>query len=132
MTAVSLVGRAAAGDARAWTQLVRDLTDIPWGIARALGLPREDAASIVTVTWLRLVDRLDRFGADDQVRHWLAVTAYQEAKWRLPGSEALRRGGVQAAASRVLAATLSVHRSAALDDDGPAAFDGDGAHVSPG
>ena len=32
----------------------------------------------------------------------------------------------------LLAATLSVHRSAALDDDGPAAFDGDGAHVSPG
>ena len=82
MTPGSLVGRAAAGDQRAWEQLVGDLGHIPWGVARALDLSRGDAQAVVTVTWLRLVDRLDRFTADDDVASWLVATAYRETtRW---------------------------------------------------
>ncbi len=97
MTDASLVTRAAGGDRQAWRQLVQHLSDIPWGVARALGLSSEDAGQVVTVTWLRLVDRLDRFVAEEEVAPFVAATAFRETT-RLASVLRLVRSGARHAA----------------------------------
>jgi RNA polymerase sigma factor (sigma-70 family) len=77
--AAQLVARAAQGDATAWELLVRSYVGLVWAIARNHRLRQEDAADVVQLTWLRLVEHVDRLQNPERVGAWLATTARHEA-----------------------------------------------------
>lgn len=74
-----LVGRAAQGDTEAWEELVRAYVGLVWAVARNHYLRPDDAADVVQVTWLRLVEHVDRLHDPERVGAWLATTARHEA-----------------------------------------------------
>ena len=73
-----LVRRAAAGDQRAWDELIDEFAGLVWGIARAFRLNDADAADVSQTTWLRLVENLDRLQDPSRVGAWLATTARRQ------------------------------------------------------
>jgi RNA polymerase sigma factor (sigma-70 family) len=74
-----LVGRAAAGEAGAWDELVARFAGLVWATARAVGLGHDAAADVSQTTWLRLAEHLGRLREPDRVGAWLATTARREA-----------------------------------------------------
>jgi RNA polymerase sigma factor (sigma-70 family) len=75
----ALVRRAAAGDQRAWDDLVRGYAGLVWTVARLHGLSSSDAADVSQVTWLRLVEHVDRLREPERLGAWLATTARRES-----------------------------------------------------
>lgn len=73
-----LVGRAAAGDQRAWDALVLRYAGLVWAVCRAHRLSDSDAADVSQTTWLRLVENLGRLTEPDRAGAWLATTARRE------------------------------------------------------
>jgi RNA polymerase sigma factor (sigma-70 family) len=73
-----LVRRAAIADRSAWEQLVDQYSRLIWAITRDFKLPESDAADVVQVTWLRLLEHIDRIEHPDRVGSWLATTARHE------------------------------------------------------
>jgi RNA polymerase sigma factor (sigma-70 family) len=76
----SLVRAAAGGDSRAWEQLVDRFTSLVWSICRAYRLTDEDAADAVQLTWLRLLEHLDRIRDPQRLAGWLATTCRHECQ----------------------------------------------------
>jgi RNA polymerase sigma factor (sigma-70 family) len=74
-----LVERAAGGDERAWSELVRRYTGLLWSVTRSFGLPEHRAADVVQTTWLRLVQHIGDLRNPDGIGSWLATTARREA-----------------------------------------------------
>lgn len=74
----TLVQRAVAGDQRAWNELVEEFGGLVWATARAYRLSHADAAEVSQITWLRLVENLDRLHDPARVGAWLATTARHE------------------------------------------------------
>lgn len=74
----SLVERAAAGDERAWHDLVAEFSGLVWAVARAHRLREADAAEVAQITWTRLVENVDRLHDPARVGPWLATTARRE------------------------------------------------------
>jgi RNA polymerase sigma factor (sigma-70 family) len=74
-----LVRRAAAGDQRAWDQLVEGYAGLIWSVARLHGLSASDAADVSQVTWLRLVEQVGRLRQPERLAGWLATTARRES-----------------------------------------------------
>jgi RNA polymerase sigma factor (sigma-70 family) len=75
----SLVTAAAAGDRSAWNAIVDRFARLVWTVARSFQLNAADAADVSQVTWLRLVEQLDRIREPDALGAWLATTARREA-----------------------------------------------------
>ena len=73
-----LVLAAAAGNQAAWYGLVDEFNRMIWAVARAHRLSDADAADVVQVTWLRLLESLDRLHNPARVGGWLATTARRE------------------------------------------------------
>jgi RNA polymerase sigma factor (sigma-70 family) len=73
-----LVKSAASGDQAAWDALVARYTNLLWSIARGYRLERTDAADVVQVAWLRLVEHLPRLRDPERVGAWLATTVRRE------------------------------------------------------
>jgi RNA polymerase sigma factor (sigma-70 family) len=73
-----LVRRAAQGDWGAWERLVDQYGRLIWSITRDFRLAESDAADVVQVTWLRLLEHIDRLDYPARVGAWLAVTARRE------------------------------------------------------
>jgi len=73
-----LVRRAAMGDRSAWEHLVDQYSRLIWAMTRDFKLPESDAADVVQVTWLRLLEHIDRIEHPDRVGSWLATTARHE------------------------------------------------------
>ena len=73
-----LVGRAAAGDMRAWERLVAQYARLIWSITAEFKLTERDAADVAQTTWLRLLEHIDRIEYPDRVGSWLAATARNE------------------------------------------------------
>jgi RNA polymerase sigma factor (sigma-70 family) len=73
-----LVKRAATGDQSAWDALVARYTNLLWSVARAYRLERTDAADVVQVAWLRLVEHLPTLREPERVGSWLATTVRRE------------------------------------------------------
>jgi DNA-directed RNA polymerase specialized sigma24 family protein len=90
----SLLLAARAGERPAWDELVGRLTPLLWAAARGAGLPRDAAAEVVQLTWLRCLERLDgpgHGGESDRVASWLLDLCRREshaALRRLPGTVA--------------------------------------------
>lgn len=72
------VQAAAAGDAQAWAHLVDRFTGLVWSICRAHRLSDDDAADAVQLTWLRLLENLDRIRDPQRLAGWLATTCRRE------------------------------------------------------
>jgi RNA polymerase sigma factor (sigma-70 family) len=73
-----LVSAAGAGDKASWDALVDQFSGLIWAVVRAHRLGDADGADVVQVTWLRLVERLDRLRNPARVGCWLATTARHE------------------------------------------------------
>jgi RNA polymerase sigma factor (sigma-70 family) len=84
---VALVERAAAGDERAWEDLVTEFGGLVWAVTRAYRLSHADAAEVSQITWTRLVEHVGRLQDPARVGPWLATTARRECLG------VLRRGG---------------------------------------
>jgi RNA polymerase sigma factor (sigma-70 family) len=67
-----------AGDQGAWQALTDRYTNLLWSIARGMGLSHADAAEVVQMTWLRLVEGLESVRQPEFVGSWLATTARRE------------------------------------------------------
>jgi RNA polymerase sigma factor (sigma-70 family) len=76
--AVGLVSAAAAGDERAWGELVRRYTPLVLTVIRSYGLDRVDAADVNQTVWLRLVEHLGRLRESEALPAWLITTARRE------------------------------------------------------
>jgi RNA polymerase sigma factor (sigma-70 family) len=74
------VRAAAAGDVRAWEQLVDRYSDLLWSICRAHRLGPDDAADVVQLTWLRLLENLGRIRDPQRLAGWLATTCRRECR----------------------------------------------------
>ena len=74
-----LVQRAAAGDAEAWSALVKRFADLVWAVARSVGLNAPDAADVSQTTWLRFCEHLGDLHDPSRAGPWLATTARREA-----------------------------------------------------
>jgi RNA polymerase sigma factor (sigma-70 family) len=70
--------RAAAGDERAWDDLVAEFGGLVWAVTRAFRLRHADAAEVAQITWMRLVEHMDRMHDPARVGPWLATTARRE------------------------------------------------------
>jgi RNA polymerase sigma factor (sigma-70 family) len=82
-----LVGAAATGDEHAWKALVEKFNGLLWAVAHAHRLYNADAADVVQVTWLRLLEQLGRIRNPSRVGAWLATTARRECLRVLRDSE---------------------------------------------
>jgi RNA polymerase sigma factor (sigma-70 family) len=108
------VRAAAAGDARAWEQLVDRYAGLVWSICRAHRMSDEDAADVAQLTWLRLLENLDRIRDPRRLAGWVATTCRRECLASLRRSRSSVTvadehmdwllGGVTAADEPVLAA----------------------------
>jgi RNA polymerase sigma factor (sigma-70 family) len=76
--AQALVAAAAAGDERAWNEIVEQFGSMIWAITRAHRLSDADAADVTQATWLKLIDHLGRLQEPGRVGAWLATTARRE------------------------------------------------------
>lgn len=73
-----LVRRAAEGDRWAWERLVDQYARLIWAMTRDFKLVESDAADVFQVTWLRLLEHIDRIEHPARVGSWLAATARHE------------------------------------------------------
>ena len=73
-----LVRGAAAGDRGAWERLVDQYSRLIWSITGDFRLVESDAADVAQITWLRLLEHIDRIEHPDRIGSWLAATARNE------------------------------------------------------
>jgi RNA polymerase sigma factor (sigma-70 family) len=81
------VRAAAAGDERAWSELVSRFGAAIRGVARRHRLNHADQEEIVQKTWMRLFERIHTLRDPAAVAGWLATTARHESL-RLQGVRA--------------------------------------------
>jgi RNA polymerase sigma factor (sigma-70 family) len=73
-----LLAAARLGDQSAWDALVAQYNGLVWSIARGYRLGTADAHDAVQMTWLRLVENLNRIQDPERLAGWLATTARRE------------------------------------------------------
>lgn len=73
-----LLRRAAEGDGRAWERLVGQFSRLVWAVTRDFKLMESDAADVAQITWLRLLEHINRIEQPERVGSWLATTARNE------------------------------------------------------
>ncbi|HWC27009.1 MAG TPA: sigma-70 family RNA polymerase sigma factor [Solirubrobacteraceae bacterium] len=83
---------AAAGDQRAWHELVDEFGGLIWRVARAHRLSPTDAADVSQATWMRLVEHLDAVHDPARVGAWLVTVARRESIARLRARQPLPVG----------------------------------------
>jgi len=69
---------AAAGDGQAWDRLVDRYAGLVWSVCRAHRMSADDAADVSQLTWLRLLENLDRIRDPRRLGSWLATTCRRE------------------------------------------------------
>jgi RNA polymerase sigma factor (sigma-70 family) len=74
-----LAREAAAGDERAWADLVGRLDGVLHTVARRYRLTAADVDDVVQTTWLRALAHLHRLNDPGAIGAWLIVTARREA-----------------------------------------------------
>jgi RNA polymerase sigma factor (sigma-70 family) len=77
-TNAELLDAARGGDQAAWQDLVAHYNALVWSVARGYRLSTPDAADAVQMTWLRLVENLDRIRDPERLGGWLATTVRRE------------------------------------------------------
>ena len=84
-----MVWAAANGDAHAWAQLVDRFGALVWSICRSYRLDGEDAADVWQLTWLHLLENLDRIRDPQRLAGWIATTCRRECQALLRKSRPL-------------------------------------------
>lgn len=74
----ALLDAARLGDQAAWDALVGEFNGLVWSIARSYRLEMAQAHDAVQMTWLRLVENLNRIKEPERLAGWLATTARRE------------------------------------------------------
>jgi RNA polymerase sigma factor (sigma-70 family) len=74
----ALLDAARLGDQAAWNALVAEYKSLVWSIARGYRLDTADAHDVVQMTWLRLVENLNKVKEPERLPGWLATTARRE------------------------------------------------------
>ncbi len=74
----ALVSAARDGDQVAWNTLVDRYNRFVWSVARSFRLSTADAADAVQMTWLRLVENLNRITEPERIASWLGTTVRRE------------------------------------------------------
>ena len=82
ITDYSLLRRCAAGDERAWDQLVGRYERLVFSVALKNGVSREDAADITQLTFTALLDSIEVLREDGSLPAWLMTVARRQA-WRV-------------------------------------------------
>jgi RNA polymerase sigma factor (sigma-70 family) len=78
--AIAQIARdAAAGDSRAWTELVDLMDGVLRRLAQSYRLPAADVDDVVQTTWLRALEHIERLDAHEAAAGWLIVIARREA-----------------------------------------------------
>jgi len=77
-TDTAITRRAAAGDQRAWSELIDRYAKLLWAIAHQHRLGAADAADVFQTTWLRLFEHVGSLSDPERVGAWLATTARRE------------------------------------------------------
>jgi RNA polymerase sigma factor (sigma-70 family) len=75
----AIVAAAAGGDPMAWTSLTERYGGMVMAIARSCRLNDADVADVHQVTWLRMVENIDRLQQPERIGGWLATTAKRES-----------------------------------------------------
>lgn len=75
----AMVRAATLGDQMAWAVLVRRYGGMVKAIARGCRLNEADVAEVHQVTWLRMVEHIDRLRQPERMGAWLATTAKRES-----------------------------------------------------
>ena len=78
-TEAQLLTRAAAGDGRAWTEIVQRYERLVWSVVRGFRLDDASSADVFQTVWQRLVEHCDRIEHPERLAGWLATTARNEA-----------------------------------------------------
>lgn len=73
-----LTRRAAAGDQEAWNEIVRRFESLVWSVTYEFRLPQAAREDVFQLTWLRLLDNIERIESPDRLAGWLAPTARRE------------------------------------------------------
>ncbi len=77
-----LLRRCAAGDERAWDQLVGRYERLVFSVALKNGVSREDAADITQLTFVALLDSIEVLRENGSLPAWLMTVARRQA-WRV-------------------------------------------------
>jgi RNA polymerase sigma factor (sigma-70 family) len=77
-----LLRRCAAGDERAWDQVVERYERLVFSVALKNGVSREDAADITQLTFVALLDSIEVLREDGSLPSWLMTVARRQA-WRV-------------------------------------------------
>jgi RNA polymerase sigma factor (sigma-70 family) len=77
-----LLRRCAAGDERAWDQLVDRYERLVFSVALKNGVSREDAADITQLTFVALLDSIEMLRENGSLPAWLMTVARRQA-WRV-------------------------------------------------
>lgn len=74
-----LLARALGGDQRAWQILVRGLSAVVAGVARAHRLGDADVSDVCQSTWYKLTQHLADLREPARLRGWLSTTARRQS-----------------------------------------------------
>ncbi len=75
----AVVAAAVDGRSWAWEELLRRFGGMVVAVARSCRLNEADVGDVHQVTWLRLVEHIDRVEQPERVGAWLATTARRES-----------------------------------------------------
>lgn len=95
----SIVQSAAAGDARAWEELVTRFGGMIAATGRRYRLSAADVAELQQTTWMKLVENLHRIEQPERIGGWLATTARRESLHLLRRSAKYTTGSDQVIAN---------------------------------
>ncbi len=74
----ALTNQAAAGDQAAWNEIVRRFESLVWSVTYGFRLPQAAREDVFQLTWLRLLDNIERIDTPERLAGWLATTARRE------------------------------------------------------
>lgn len=74
-----LLQRCRAGEAAAWSVLVRRFQRLVYTVPRRAGLGEAQAADVFQTTFTRLVEHADRISDPSRLQAWLVTTAKRES-----------------------------------------------------
>ncbi len=112
----TLLQAARQGDQAAWDGLVARVNGLVWSIARGYRLDVADAHDAVQMTWLRLVENLNRISDPDRLAAWLATTARRECLQLLRKSRRDRPAALENALSDVPDPAAPIDAAILLDE----------------
>lgn len=112
----ALLDAARQGDQAAWDALVARFSGLMWSIARGYRLDAADAHDAVQMTWLRLVENLDRIADPERLGAWLATTTRRECLQLLRKAGRERPAALENALDGVAGSTEPVDAGMLLDE----------------